>query len=439
LELVVRNEPLYDLCKQALISGLDHLDELISKGERFKQALKLKPIIEKDGLKGLESTFDLDKVEILVTHMNEILNLPQVKKLYEFLDILVKDENSKIKVRKTTSDYLNTLFYTYANTKTFPTYNQKEFNQSYLVLEDYIYGTLQYHSFVPLYNFQMTTSRIRIDSDFVIRKIKADEYVMVAKQTSHEVYYLRYAIEFNSTIFEYNEKSGPKLCRTITFLRLYKQGAVSYSEVYDTPAIGMALGVSIKSKPRSLQHFPEYHLNQNDIKKLRRFYSDFYEIYDRIKEGSFFYIAIDRFNSALEENEFADKIIDLSIALEALFSTSSEDLTYKLRIRVSVLLGIDYDPYFIYQFIGKAYGIRSKLVHGKLEKKATDSVFVVDSKEYKLCNVANELEQITRLSIRRMLYLFKHHNYKQENEFLNNVIDKVAIGHPRTILGPQKI
>jgi hypothetical protein len=439
LELIVRNETLYDLSRQALISVLNYLKELISQGERFTQTTRLKPIIEKDRFRGLERYFDIDKGQILVAHMDEIENLPQVKKLSEFLDILVKDENSEIKVRKITSDYLNTLFYTYASIQAFPKYSQKGFDQSYLVLEHYMYGTLRYRSFVPLYNFHMTASRIRIDNDFVIRKIKSDEYVLVAKQSPHEVYSLRYAIEFSSTIFEYNVKSGPKLDRTITFLRLYKQGAISYSEVYDTPAVDLALGMSIKSKSRSSQRFPEFHLNQNDIKRLRRFYSDFIDIYNKIEEHSFFYIAIDRFNSSLEEMESADKIIDLSIALEALFSTSSEDLTYKLRIRVSVLLGIDYNPNFLYDFIGKAYGIRSNLVHGKLGKKTTGSVIVTSSKKYNLNGVANELEQITRLSIRRMLSLSKYYDYKQENEFLNKVIDKVAIGYPRSILGFQKI
>lgn len=50
------------------------------------------------------------------------------------------------------------------------------------------------------------------------------------------------------------------------------------------------------------------------------------------------------------------------------------------------------------------------------------------------CDIANELEQITRLSILRMLSPFKHYDNKQENTSLINIIDKVAIGHRRGIL-----
>jgi hypothetical protein len=432
----VRNETLYDLCKQALTRTLDYIHELISKGEKYTEHIQVNPIIEKDQFRGLSRHISINKGEILERHMSEIEKLPQVKKLSEFLNSMNNNKKGGIKIRKIVSDYLSTLFYSYADLKAFPTFDQKEFDQSYKLLEDYMYGTLMYQSFAPLYDFQMFDSRITLDDDFVIRKIKPNEYRVVALKTYYEAPFLKYAIGFRCTIFEYNQKSGPGIDRVITSIRLYKRGAISYCEVYSTPAVDIALGESVKSGPRSLQHIPKYQLKRGEGKKFRRFYTEFNKIIDKIREGSFFNIAIDRFNSALEEKEFADKIIDLSIALEALFSTTSEDLTYKLRIRVSVLLGIDYSPEFLFDFMGKAYGIRSRLVHGKVNKKAKNAVIKMDSKEYSLYDVANELEQITRLSILRMLSLFKHHNYEQENTYLINVIDKVAIGHPRGILGP---
>ena len=74
--------------------------------------------------------------------MSEIEKLPQVKKLSEFLDNMNNNKESEIKIRKIVSDYLNTLFYSYADLKAFPAFDQKEFDQSYKLLEDYMYGTL---------------------------------------------------------------------------------------------------------------------------------------------------------------------------------------------------------------------------------------------------------------------------------------------------------
>jgi hypothetical protein len=44
----VRNETLYELCKQALTKTLDCIRELISKGEKYAESIQLKPIIEAD-------------------------------------------------------------------------------------------------------------------------------------------------------------------------------------------------------------------------------------------------------------------------------------------------------------------------------------------------------------------------------------------------------
>jgi hypothetical protein len=87
--------------------------------------------------------------------MSEIEKLPQVKKLSEFLDNMNNNKESGIKIRKIVSDYLNTLFYSYADLKAFPAFDQKEFDQSYKLLEDYMYGTLVFQSFAPLYDFQI--------------------------------------------------------------------------------------------------------------------------------------------------------------------------------------------------------------------------------------------------------------------------------------------
>jgi len=65
----------------------------------------------------------------------------------------------------------------------------------------------------------------------------------------------------------------------------------------------MALGESVKSRPTSLQHVPNYDLKKGEAKKFDRFYTDFKRISNNIREGSFFNIAIDRFNSALEKKK----------------------------------------------------------------------------------------------------------------------------------------
>jgi hypothetical protein len=52
-EMPVQNETLYELCKQTLTKTLDYIRESISKGEKYTESLKLKPIIEADQVRGL--------------------------------------------------------------------------------------------------------------------------------------------------------------------------------------------------------------------------------------------------------------------------------------------------------------------------------------------------------------------------------------------------
>jgi len=92
-----------------------------------------------------------------------------------------------------------------------------------------------------------------------------------------------------------------------------------------------------------------------------------------------------------------------------------------------------YDPDYLFNFMNEAYKIRSKIVHGKIVKNAT-TIFEINSKKLRLYELANELEQITRLSILEMLFLFKHYRNQED---LVGVINKVAIGYPKGLLRPN--
>jgi hypothetical protein len=135
----------------------------------------------------------------------------------------------------------------------------------------------------------------------------------------------------------------------------------------------------------------------------------------------------------LEESREEDRIIDLIIALEALYSSTSEDLSYKLRLRISVLLGQDdNESQFLFKFINKAYGIRSKLVHGKISKESFRE-FEIDSKKFSLYSIAIELERITRLSIIKLINLLNYQGYNKQEDIMDS-IDKAAIGESKKLI-----
>lgn len=82
--------------------------------------------------------------------------------------------------------------------------------------------------------------------------------------------------------------------------------------------------------------------------------------------------AMGRFSSSYEHRGWLDNIVDLTIALEALFkpSDSNQELSYRLRTRAAWLLGTtEAESAWIYEQIGVMYKIRSSAVHGNAPKE----------------------------------------------------------------------
>ena len=72
------------------------------------------------------------------------------------------------------------------------------------------------------------------------------------------------------------------------------------------------------------------------------------------------------FSSSYEKRDLADRLIDLVIALEALFGDSdSSSTTYKMAMRGACwLYAKESDRHAAFRTIKKLYGYRSRIVHG---------------------------------------------------------------------------
>ena len=83
-------------------------------------------------------------------------------------------------------------------------------------------------------------------------------------------------------------------------------------------------------------------------------------------------LALSYFNKIyIEPHPFRDGFIDCIIALENLFlKDTSQELGYKLRIRIAHLLGQNTDNRKeLFEFMKEAYSLRSTIVHGEKSQK----------------------------------------------------------------------
>ena len=100
-----------------------------------------------------------------------------------------------------------------------------------------------------------------------------------------------------------------------------------------------------------------------------------------------------RFSSSYEKRDPADRLVDLVIALEALFGDSgdSSNLRYKLALRGACWLhATECKRRVAFSAIKKFYDDRSSVVHGNLSKNVT-------------CKRVKELECMVRFALRKFL------------------------------------
>jgi hypothetical protein len=72
-----------------------------------------------------------------------------------------------------------------------------------------------------------------------------------------------------------------------------------------------------------------------------------------------------RFSEATTRSSFTDRLVDLAIALESLFSDRGDSVSYKVTRRASAMLtplGLSAET--VYEFVKAAYSSRSRIVHG---------------------------------------------------------------------------
>jgi len=117
-----------------------------------------------------------------------------------------------------------------------------------------------------------------------------------------------------------------------------------------------------------------------------------------------FAVALRRFHLYFDRDSIQDRAIDLMIILESLFSEDPEAIAYKIALRASCLIETESQKRkSMFDFLKKAYGKRSKIVHGKDEK----SWFESKTHNPNIKNII-VLEEIVRKSLLALLRCAQH-------------------------------
>ncbi len=157
-------------------------------------------------------------------------------------------------------------------------------------------------------------------------------------------------------------------------LRLFQEGDVSLHRHFTTfqleeekPKWVIFLRPQpIKPEPAPLYHRGPYKLDDETLQRFIGFFDCYWDIIDQKQQP--ICNALYRFSSSYERRTLGDRLMDLVIALEALFGDKNggDSLTYKIGLRCSSFL---YPPgearNRAFKAVKKVYGDRSAIVHGE--------------------------------------------------------------------------
>lgn len=289
------------------------------------------------------------------------------------------------------------------------TFDAAVFDEVYSNQEAYLYSEVTgFVSMTPLLNLRGDAALIRIREGLEIRQMTDDERNMLNSFVGTDPWILSSTHAIVQTFavpkayVQGPESQQPRqqearfkqLNSVLTALRLFKVGMVGLSyTITSSNTKGLPGGLVGTGPVRQPIYFGRpYDFNQTDAGAFGDFYG---EIESSLTPE--FDIALRRFNYYYDRPSVEDRFLDAMIAFENLLLPEKDELSLRLALRTSNLLGASVeDKHVIYEFMRKAYKIRSDIAHGS----AYDSVVnITEGVSYPIDDFAERLEDYLRKAI----------------------------------------
>ena len=205
-------------------------------------------------------------------------------------------------------------------------------------------------------------------------------------------------------------------------LRMFQPGDVSvrrhnwmWHEGVDGPKLAFFFSFRpVKARTAALYERRSYPLNDNDLANLAEFFNTHWDALGSVSSN--LKAALSRFNSSYERRELADRLVDLVIALEALFGDREPgSIRYKIATRcASWLHPLGKHRFKAFRKIKELNDLRSQAVHGG--NKAPFNERQVD-----------ELEEIVRKCLLKFLDWQVNKGHAPEGPKIDEAIMKGSI------------
>ena len=308
--------------------------------------------------------------------------------------------------------------------------NKRSFHKCFTKFFQFLENVLVDEYVAPLFNFTSDIGEkgIRI-GDIGIRKINQDEFYRFSKLDTvteishiyHDVTHVMFISQESDDLHSGYDYVKAQFQTLVDSLSLFSIGSPQFGTVYKN--INSPWIHHDDKFENNITHQPVMQFNKKDkCKFIFIFNTQKFADYS-IKGNSFVKISKNRFISALSRPNPLDKLIDLAISMESLYVSGPGDITLKLVNRSSTLLAKnDKEREDYWNFMKKAYSIRSGIVHGE-ELRNTE----INGKNYTVDDIIEKLIVLTQKSIVIYSELINHYDGKNKIEKIYEDIDRALI------------
>lgn len=280
----------------------------------------------------------------------------------------------------------------------------------------------------PLLGFKSEANLITLDTSHIIRRGTKKEIEEISKRidlSNHKSfeYILLYSYSSDDA-HNYPEEIINHFMILNVFFKIFKSGSIGipYCNRYvKNEEENTYSSIGFVSDPR-VNYIEEesYIISRQETFLLKSLWNKYIILFS--SKNTSFQTAIRRFYFSSQRFDKEDKVIDLMIAFEALFLNENAELSFKLSLRVARFLADDCDSSELFEFMKKAYNLRSKFVHGEgLKPRSKDNIM----RDLEIKITIKKLYEILRLSIGKYV---KNFSKVPISDFIKCIDDKIISG-----------
>jgi hypothetical protein len=329
-------------------------------------------------------------------------------------------------------------------------WNAEAFDRLFFRLEEFLYqDPYPSHFISPLNPFSCDSSipieletdiRIRRPDDFLINILRNQELNIEYSPDAAD-WVVDIVIEQPKTMERegvdgYTSKANKKLRMVLQSLRLLHQGKVFVGPLYyliHPPFagfkrnIGALLDTGLTTLP--LTHLTYltlacYQLDERELEELRTIYRTMAKESNHYPDS--LALALSRFHDYFSRIDELDGLLDLVIALEALFAAGSQEIKHSLARRCSYFLEPDLEKQkILFSRLSDIYDIRSFVVHGRTGLPKKWRKLRGQDYDVALASIVADAEECVRQAVRKIIaerHLDKLKNPTHWGKYLDNLV-----------------